>query len=343
MNKGVQGKSTSAPEVSPSISVVMCAYTEARWADMLVGIQSLKSQLIRPTEVILVIDHNPVLLERAQGHLRDGFVRVIENQRQRGLSGARNTGLEIARGDIIAFMDEDASAAPDWLAKLSAIYEDPAVMGVGGAIHPVWFEGFRPKWFPDEFDWVVGCTYRGMATAVSPVRNLIGCNMSFRRYVCELNGDFRDGIGRVGTLPMGCEETEYCIRAGQRWPDKILIFDPGARVFHKVPTSRTTWSYFCSRCYAEGVSKALIGQFVGTQDGLSSEKSYVMKTLPQGMLRGVASTIFKFDPSGLARAGAIIVGLGLTTIGYGMTRFKMRKPYQRAALMTDSARSADFR
>lgn len=304
-----------------SVSVIVCAYTENRWDDLVAAVQSLNEQTLLPHEIIVVIDHNTRLSERAQAIPSAVTLRVIENANHQGLSGARNTGLAAAQGDILAFMDEDASAAPDWLAQLVAVYADPQVMGVGGAIRPNWVSG-QPKWFPGEFEWVVGCTYQGMPTTQAPVRNLIGCNMSFRKHVGDHNGTFRDGIGRVGTLPMGCEETEYCIRANQRWPQYTMIYNPDARVLHKVPASRTTWRYFCSRCYAEGISKALISQFVGTGSSLSSETAYVFKTLPKAVLRSLGLAVVRLNVHELAKAAAIVIGLGLTTFGYVSTKMK---------------------
>src|SRR5205085_69247 len=80
-------------------------------------------------------------------------------------------------------------------------YANLEVIGVGGTVEPLWLHG-RPPWFPPEFDWVVGCTYCGMPEVAGPVRNLIGCNMSFRREVFEGVGGFRSGIGRIGTYPL---------------------------------------------------------------------------------------------------------------------------------------------
>jgi cellulose synthase/poly-beta-1,6-N-acetylglucosamine synthase-like glycosyltransferase len=111
-------------------------------------------------------------------------------------------------------MDEDATAAPDWLERLTHGYDSDEVLGVGGTIDPLWLTG-RPAWFPAEFDWVVGCTYRGLPETANRVRNLIGCNMSFRREVFQQVGGFRSGIGRIGLRPVGCEETELCIRLNQ--------------------------------------------------------------------------------------------------------------------------------
>ncbi len=295
------------------ISVVICAYTEARWHDLLAAVDSVQRQSAPPREIIIVIDHNPALLERTRTHLAG--VVVVKNREQRGLSGARNSGIAVARGDVIAFMDEDAVAAPDWLARLAASYENPQVLGVGGAIEPMWLSK-RPAWFPEEFNWVVGCTYLGMPQTAAPVRNLIGCNMSFRRQVFESLGGFRNGVGRIGLRPTGCEETELCIRASQHWPAGTLLYEPKAQVSHRVPASRAQWGYFRSRCYAEGLSKAQVSQLVGAKDALASERTYTFRTLPLGVVRGLARAVLHHDLTGLTQAAAIALGLAVTTIGY---------------------------
>jgi glycosyltransferase involved in cell wall biosynthesis len=295
-----------------NVSVIICAYTETRWNDLLAAVSALRSQTLSPLEIIVVIDHNPTLFERAQTGIPD--IVLVSNKEKRGLSGARNSGIAVAQGDIIAFMDEDATAASNWIEQLNAGFEDPEVIGVGGAIEPVWLAG-RPAWFPKEFDWVVGCTYQGMPQTPTTVRNLIGCNMSFRREVFGVVGGFRDGIGRVGTRPVGCEETELCIRVNQRWPNKKLLYDPAAQVYHRVPANRGTWHYFRTRCFSEGLSKALVAQLVGSKDGLSNERTYTFRTLPLGVLRGSIDAL-RLDLNGLRRAASIVGGLAFTTAGY---------------------------
>jgi len=305
------------------ISVVICAYTEKRWDDLNAAVDSVIKQSHPASDIVLVIDHNPALFERAQkafAHLSTERTKVVitQNTQLRGLSGARNTGIEQSCGDIVAFIDEDAMAAPDWLARMSAAYDDPNIMAAGGSIAPLWLTG-KPSWFPDEFNWVVGCTYRGMPESRTPIRNLIGCNMSVRREVFDAVGGFRSGIGRVGTLPVGCEETELCIRAKQHLPNRTIMYDPAIRVFnHRVPGTRATWHYFYSRCYAEGISKALVSRFVGQRDGLASEMQYTLKTLPMGFARGFGDVLLKRDVSGVGRSVAIASGLLSTVAGFGV-------------------------
>ena len=201
---------------------------------------------------------------------------------------------------------------------------DPQVLGVGGAITPLWKEN-EPAWFPEEFYWVIGCTYRGMPQTAATIRNLISANMAMRREVFDIVGGFRSDIGRIGKLPIGCEETELCIRAHQHWPQSVFLYLPEAKVFHNVPTTRIRWRYFCSRCYAEGLSKATLTGYVGVKDTLATERVYTFRTLPLGIIRGLTDAFLHLDLFGLVRAVAITVGLAITTTGYLIGRIFLKK------------------
>ncbi len=296
-----------------TISVIICAYTDARYGQLVAAVQSVRDQTLPAREILVVIDHNAALLTRVRAELPD--VVALANRHGRGLSGARNSGIESALGTIVAFLDDDAVASSDWLRRLHDCYADPHVVGAGGAIAPLWEES-RPAWFPPEFDWVVGCTYRGMPVSVSPVRNMIGANMSFRRSACLEAGGFRGALGRVGASAAGCEETELCIRLRQRDPRRVLLYEPRARVLHHVPSDRARREYFMKRCIGEGRSKAQVTTSVGAADGLSAERMYTLRTLPLGCARGVAEAFVKRDAHGFARAAAIAGGLAATTFGY---------------------------
>ena len=181
-----------------SVSVVICAYTEARWDDLVAAVRSVQLQDPTP-EVIVVIDHNDALFDRVRIEILG--IKVIVNTGRRGLSGARNAGVAVATGDIVAFLDDDAEAEDQWLPRLVETYRDGDVLGVGGSVTPNW-SGTRPRWFPPEFDWVVGCSYQGMPETRAPVRNFIGTNMSFRRAARWLRAGSIpswDGWGRTPT------------------------------------------------------------------------------------------------------------------------------------------------
>jgi glycosyltransferase involved in cell wall biosynthesis/GT2 family glycosyltransferase len=315
------------PSEPPTISVVICAYTRDRLEVLSEAVDSLRAQTLPPHEVVLVIDHAPELLEEARRLWPD--LKLVANRERKGLSGARNTGVAEASGEVVAFLDDDAIAAPDWLARLARAYADPKVMGAGGTVRPRWVEG-KPGWFPPEFDWVVGCTHSGMPQQLEPVRNLVGANMSFRRQPLLEVGGFSHDLGRVGTLPVGCEETDLSIRVHQRWPEAEILYDPAAAVEHVVPSARGKLRYFLDRCRAEGRSKAVLSGMVGTEDGLSSERSYVRRTLPLGVLRDLGDAA-RGDAGGLGRAAMIVVGLMATTVDYLRVRTGVAKPDQTEA------------
>lgn len=311
------------------VSVVICAYTENRWPQLLAAVTSVAEQTTLAAEVIVVIDHNPPLQLRAQAELQG--VKVVENTGMRGLSGARNTGVAAATGSVVAFLDDDAVADPDWLEQLLLGYTDPNVVGVGGVAEPIW-PPYQAGWFPEEFLWVLGCSHLGTPRTDAYVRNFIGCNMSFRRSVFDDVGGFRTQIGRVGTYPAGCEETELCIRVKQFQPQGLLLYRPSARVKHHVTASRLTTAYFLQRCFAEGLSKALVSTSVGTKDGLATERAYTLQVLPAGVMRNLKQAFLDRDPVRLARAGNIVIGLSATVAGYlkGTASAKMRQVKRRA-------------
>ncbi|KJE25075.1 putative glycosyltransferase [Frankia torreyi] len=299
---------STRPGTGPT-SVIICAYSEERWHDLLAAVDSVRGQGRPPEELIVVIDHNEALLTRARDAF-GGTARVLANTGRRGLSGARNTGVAAATGAVLVFLDDDARGEPDWLERLLEPYADPRVQGVGGAAVPMWPTPGRPAWFPAEFDWVVGCTHTGLPAVAAPVRNPVGAAMSFRRGAFELVGGFTEGVGRVGARPLGCEETEFGIRLRQADPGALVIHQPSAVVRHRVTPPRARPGYFWRRCYAEGISKATISRTVGRDSALAVERDYVRRTLPAAVRRYLGLR-------GRRRAAvAVVLGLTATTAGY---------------------------
>lgn len=320
MNRLGRALAPEKPPGDPTVSVIICAYTDDRWDDLLAAVTSVRAQHLQPFEIILVIDHNPTLYERLKSALPD--IVVVENRQERGLSGSKNTGVAMAQGELVAFLDDDAVAQSDWLHFLSDSYTDQNVIGVGGLTRPLW-ETERPAWFPEEFDWVVGCTFVGREPG--RVRNLLGGNASFRRETFDTAGGFPSHIGRCAgsRRPLGCEETEFCIRLGKLCPNARFIFDARAVIWHRVPAARSRFSYFRSRCYAEGLSKALVTRSVGVVAGLSTELRYTAVTLRRGVTSGLIDAL-RGHPTALARPAAITIGLLSATAGYAVGAFQDR-------------------
>ena len=313
-------------------SVVICVYTADRWDDILEAVDSVREQSRPALEILLVVDHNPALLDRL-AHEYEKYqtvghpgptVRVLANTGLRGLSAGRNSGIAASRGTIVAFLDDDAVAERDWLRHMASAYADPLVMAVGGRTVPSWASGHRPAWFPAEFDWVVGCAYKGLPQGRAPVRNVLGGNASYRRSAFDVVGGFATGIGRDGDKrPLGCEETEFCIRLTRARPEAVLLFDNHAVIHHKVPADRERFRYFRDRAYAEGLSKAQVTQSVGMGRGLKSERHYTARVLPAGVARGLRDALLG-RRGGAGRAGAIVAGVAAATAGYAVGTLRAR-------------------
>ncbi|GAB1715084.1 MAG: glycosyl transferase family 2 [Nitrobacter sp.] len=309
-------------------SIVICAHTLERWDELNRAVESVRNQTRAPREIIVVVDNNESLRERAAREIEG--VTVLANAKEAGLSGGRMTGAECATAPVICFLDDDAAADPRWLEELLDAYEDPAVLGAGGPVEPLW-RAPPPSWFPDEFRWVVGCTYAGMHVRDGRIRNPIGANMSVRADVLRHAGGFTSDLGRrklgfsvsgratFGGKAESCEETEFCIRAARLHPGGYFAYRTGARVHHAVPVQRMTWSYFVHRCLIEGNAKAVLAGLAGSREGLGAEGRYVREVLPRAVIKNLTAAMR--GRTGAARqAGAIIAGLALTAFAYARTR-----------------------
>lgn len=288
-------------------SVVISTYTTERYNDLVRCLESIGEQTIQPDEVILVIDPSEELWRFYSEKLKDFSVKVILSE-DFGLSNARNTGIKRSKGEIIVFIDDDAYAERDWLEKILKNFEDEKVWVVGGKAIPE-FEKSRPKWFPEELDWIVGCSYKGMPEG-REIRNPLGANMAFRRSVFEEVGLFRIEIGRFGKILLGSEETELCIRLKKRFPDVKVVYEPSAVVYHKVSENRLRFTYVLKRAYYEGVSKALISS--GSK--LGNEEFYL-----KFLMKSIFSYFSKLE---LRKVFVIILVICSTLTGFYLYKIK---------------------
>jgi glucosyl-dolichyl phosphate glucuronosyltransferase len=309
-----------AEQVDLTVSVVICAYTEERWPLLLRSAASVQHQNRSPVEIIVCVDHNDSLLERCRQQWGDQPdspsvpIVVLANRYQGRLGSARNSAAEVACGDIVAFLDDDAWADPDWLDRLLSPYDNESVVAVGGAPVPE-FEGSRPGWFPFEFDWVFGCAYAGLPEQQAPVARLIGANMSVRRAaLAEIGGFHSDNH----------DDMDMCHRLLHLHPADQIVYEPLARVHHFVPAARTTWGYFWRRCFLVNKGKVAAFRQMEGAGNLSADIGFVGRALSRGVSRGLRQAL-RGDAWGVARAASILAGIVLAGFGHAAGAWEIRR------------------
>jgi glucosyl-dolichyl phosphate glucuronosyltransferase len=246
-------------DFSPRISSIICTY---RRPDTLsAAIKSLRKQTLPANEYeVIVVDNNSrdrtaEIVQKHHGDVGFQFHYVLENRQ--GLSHARNTGIREARADIVAFLDDDAVAEPNWLGCLLDVYDKVAdAWVVGGKVLPIW-DGERPEWLRDKLLRSLSLVEWG--DDERPLKwpeRVIGTNFSFRKRVFSEIGPFATDLGRRGQLLLGNEDTEIQERIHEL--GKLVFYTPRAAVRHHVPVERMSKQYFYSRAYGTGRSEAIL-------------------------------------------------------------------------------------
>jgi glucosyl-dolichyl phosphate glucuronosyltransferase len=310
--------------IRPAVSVVIPTHSLDRWPSLVRTVASARSQTLTPAEIVVVVDHNPSLWARARRDLPG--ITVLENVYARGVSGNRNTGAFHTRTPIIAFLDDDTSAEPDWLERLVAPMADRQVVGTGGRINPEWMRGREPRWLPEEFLWAFGGSYAGLPTATAPVRNVWSASMAVRREVFLAVGGFRVGFGKLGDRARP-EDTELCLRMSERGGHWMYV--PEASIRHSVPAARATFGFFLRRCYSEGRGKVQMAGLHDDRETLGTERDY-LRSLPRAVVRHLVAAGRGDGLDHALRAGGVVAGVAAAGLGGVVetvsTRRAERKP-----------------
>jgi hypothetical protein len=223
-------------------------------------------------------------------------------------------GITASNSDVVAFLDDDATADPHWLEALSdAFAADPQLIGAGGPVLPHW--DAEQKWMPDELLWVVGCTYAGHRLDRGPIRNPIGCNMAFRRHALTAVGGFETSFGKRRGALSTCDETELALRIERVHGSGRIHYVPEAQVHHMVPASRVSWRLLMQRSLSEGVAKGrLKRQFAGAP--LATERGYVRLLVTRAGPRLALAGVRQRDRDSALGAVAIVACLTVTAAAY---------------------------
>jgi GT2 family glycosyltransferase len=260
MAPDVAVRESALPEAKlPSLSAIIC--THKRYKLLSQSVQSLLEQDIETEKIEIIVVDNSGHAEQAQAFSQHyaGLknVRFI-HEKKPGLSNARNIGAHLARAPIVAYIDDDAIAAPNWASEVLAAFEEmgDAVAVVGGPVRPIWLMP-RPDWLTAEMEGFFsildyGCERRRL----NPGEWLVGCNLSFRREFVISLGGFSTHLGRCGDLSLLSNEENHLIDL-IRANAKAVVYAPSAIVDHQIDGSRTNADWLKRRMAWQAVSDIL--------------------------------------------------------------------------------------
>lgn len=275
---------------------------------------SVLAQTHDNVELVVVVDGSPDVYEQVINDYADhDNVTTKRNKKNVGLLVSRNRGAEVASGDVVAFIDDDAVADDRWVERLVQAYEREGAIAAGGKMTPRWVAG-KPSYLPEEFYWLVGVTHKGFADGPSEVRNTFGSNISFRADVFNELGGFNQSIGgRKGDANLQGGETELCARLHRQY-DRGVWYDPTAKVAHKVFDYRTEFSWLVDRAFWQGYSKRAMDTLV--ESGSDDEEMFLRRLMIEFIPRRLSNLIQDPSFSKVTQLITLFIFTGSVGVGY---------------------------
>jgi glycosyltransferase involved in cell wall biosynthesis len=266
-----------------SITVVLCTYNRSgSLANALHSIAVLKLPESAEWE-ILVVDNNSndrtrEVVEDCCRRYPGRFRYVFEPQQ--GLSCARNAGIREARGEIIAFTDDDVTVEPMWLQNLTAPLHSGQWAGAGGQVIPVWTSAC-PSWLSLKSWYALGplVMFNLGAEPSELTEPPFGANMVFRKTMFAKYGGFRTDLGNRPGSEIRNDDSEFGARLlanGER-----LRYEPSAVIYHPVPEERLDKKYFLKWWFDKGRADI-------RQSGIRPNTKYYLGGVPLYLFRNLA-------------------------------------------------------
>jgi glycosyltransferase involved in cell wall biosynthesis len=248
-------------------------------------------------EVLVVDDGSEPPLEQQLAPLANAGppVRFVR-QAPEGLNAARNRGVGEARGEAIAFLDDDTLVDPDWACAMAAAFADPGCDAVAGRVL-LRLEGAAPSWLTPKLRRYLAEYDQGdVGRPVSGDPVPVGANCAVRRTAWSSAGGFAAGLDRAGGSLLSNGDTEFFRRLLDHGAG--IRYVPQARVEHCVAPERLTRQFFCRRAYAQGASDALLTVAAGGRVGsLVREAVRAGRSAPiaaRGVIEGRGATTAHF-------------------------------------------------
>lgn len=213
-------------------SIVVCTHNRA--ALLADCIDSLLDQTIDKSRFeIIIVNNNSTdnTEEIAQGFSKNNNNIKYFKETIIGYSAPRNCGWKNALGNIVAYIDDDEAASPDWLESIKKAFQIEEKPDIVGGICLVKYDKTPPDWFTES----MGGTNKNRQKGILNQRNdcYLGCgNIAFKKEVLEKLKGFSDNFNMKNDLLMIGEDTDICQRA--RKTGFRLYYDPEIKIYHRM-------------------------------------------------------------------------------------------------------------
>ena len=317
----------------PLISIIVPSYTMRRLGDIYELLRSVKDQTYPRIETVIVVERSMMLFNRLEEFARendDMRLKIVFNDGEPGASAARNLGIKHARGEILAFVDDDVVLFPDWAHEMVKTYTDGSIIGVTGLSYPLW--GSSPAdWLPEELYWIISCTGWSRLEKVTDVRNIWLQNASFRREAFKSAGlidldlgprdavqgfkgkEFKDGIIS--------EEIELSMRV-RKATGKRIVCNPHVKIYHKVYDNRLKVDYIARWSYWTGFTKHKTKQlYPRYQTGLLSQENELLRRILTGLIPDTLRRVHRHPFFVWRRLSVTFLALFFVAAGYCVHAF----------------------
>jgi glucosyl-dolichyl phosphate glucuronosyltransferase len=298
-----------------SISVILCTYNRAKQLEK--AIASLVDQSLPQSEYeVIVVDNNSTDNTKAVCSSFEGLIKnyLLVREQKQGLAAARNCGVRAARGEIVAFTDDDAQVESEWLEKFLRHFAElpPRVGIIGGEIEPIW-EDKRPAWLSER--WLhplsAGLNWGSMPRFLASEEWVCEVNSAYRRVCITENGGFPENLGRIGNNLLSGENIVNEIIRSKGWS---MYYDPFIRVKHSIPKERLTKEWFVRRMFWQGVTTVAADEYLSLNN-IKPKPEYRVQipTNPNDWIG-----IFSEDCEELDTATTLAYNLGITLASQGV-------------------------
>lgn len=325
-------------KLDKAISIVATCYSQERFRDVIDLIESICCQTYRSLNLILVIEKSRDLYQEISSYIAANSISnvTVVFSSLFGLSSARNLGVKLAKGDIIAFVDDDVILEPQWAEETAKMFDDPVIIGTAGPCRPLIMNGKQNR-LSEELEWLIGCTaFYGLKQPVE-IRNAWGMNMAFRRELFECGLRFNEAFGMrsAATEAWGQrppEDVDFSLRARAMTGGHIL-YNPYAGALHKVYQNRFQITNFIKKSFFMGRQRRIMKiTYTGFEKGLLEvEKSLLRRILFRTFPRALMN--FPKSPrTALYQFAVALMVLMFVFLGYVLCRSD--RVYYAASLLT---------